>query len=146
MGRTRFMQGRYAPKHPEKYIGDPGNVIYRSGWERRFMVYCDQTPGILRWQSEEFHIPYTSPLDGRVHRYFPDFLVESETNSGKQTLVIEIKPHRQTIMPKRRGKNFLREASTLAVNTAKWQAAEQYCKERHWKFVVFTEQHLFGRT
>ena len=35
-------RGRYIPTHPKKYKGDPSNIIYRSLWERKFMVYCDR--------------------------------------------------------------------------------------------------------
>ena len=34
-------RGRYIPSNPKKYKGDPSNIIYRSLWERKFMVYCD---------------------------------------------------------------------------------------------------------
>ena len=89
-------QGRFIPQHPDKYAGDPSNIIYRSSWERKFFVYCDTTPGVLRWASEEFHIPYVHPVDRRVHRYFPDVLMEVRTTTGAQTFLIEIKPKAQT--------------------------------------------------
>ena len=66
-------KGKYKPKHPRKYKGDPTNIIYRSLWERKFMLYCDSSNNILEWCSEEIALPYRSPIDNRVHRYFPDF-------------------------------------------------------------------------
>lgn len=67
--------GKYRPTNPRKYKGDPTNVIYRSLWERKFMQWCDLNSNIMEWGSEEFFIPYRSPVDKRVHRYFPDFYV-----------------------------------------------------------------------
>ena len=68
-------KGRYRPSNPRKYKGDPTNVIYRSSWELKFMKWCDLNESVMEWQSEEFAIPYKHPIDGRFHRYFPDFLV-----------------------------------------------------------------------
>ena len=61
-------KGKYKPKYRSKYKGDPTKIIYRSLWERRFMVYCDENPNIIKWASEEVIIPYRSPLDKRIHR------------------------------------------------------------------------------
>jgi len=71
-------QGYFKPKNPQKYKGDPTNIIYRSGWELKFMLYVDSHPEILEWGSEEFSIPYRSPIDGRIHRYFPDFYIKKK--------------------------------------------------------------------
>jgi len=139
-------QGIFKPKHPHKYVGNPHNIVYRSSWERRFFTYCDDTPGILRWASEEFHIPYLSPVDERVHRYFPDVWMEVQTPTGLQTYLIEIKPKAQTEFRavKRKTRKFLQEAAIVAVNHAKWDAAKAFCRERGWTFQVLTEDHLFG--
>jgi hypothetical protein len=139
-------QGLFAPKHPEKYIGNASTIVYRSSWERRFFVYCDETPGVLRWASEEFYIPYLSPVDQRVHRYFPDVWMEVQTPTGKQAYLIEIKPKQQTELRqvKRKTAKFLREAMQVAINHAKWDAARAHCQERGWTFQVLTEDHLFG--
>ena len=76
-------KGRYTPQNPQKYRGDHRNIIYRSLWERKFMVYCDQSDNIIEWGSEEVIIPYISPLDGRMHRYFPDFYIKVKQANGK---------------------------------------------------------------
>ena len=70
--------GRYIPKNPKKYKGDPSKVIYRSLWERRFMTYCDSSVSIVEWGSEEIIIPYLSPWDKKIHRYFPDFYIKTK--------------------------------------------------------------------
>ncbi len=137
--------GTYTPKHVEKYLGDARKVFYRSLWEYRFMRYCDDTPGIIQWSSEEIVIPYVKPTDGQVHRYFPDFRIDVRTATGGiKTSVIEIKPRGQRAMPKLRKKTrkFLREVMTYEVNQAKWKAAEQYCAGRGWTFMVLDEYHL----
>ena len=94
-------RGRYYPTNPKKYKGDPSNIIYRSLWERKFMVYCDRNEKILEWGSEEFFIPYRSPLDGKIHRYFPDFYVKVKTKQGTlKKWVVEVKPKIQSRPPK----------------------------------------------
>ena len=93
-------KGKYEPEYPKKYKGDPTNIIYRSLWERKFMRYCDLNESVYQWQSEEFAIPYKSPLDNRYHRYFPDFFVKYIDSTGnKRIMVIEIKPAKEVKMP-----------------------------------------------
>jgi|TARA_R100000406_G_scaffold62778_1_gene43828 hypothetical protein len=139
-------KGKYKPSYPKKYKGDPTNIIYRSLWERKFMVYCDNNPNVLEWQSEEFCIPYRSPIDNKVHRYFPDFFIKYKDVSGKtRSSLIEIKPMRQCVpppKPKRQTKKYLNEAFEYAKNQAKWKAAEDYCADRMWEFKVMTEKEL----
>lgn len=139
-------KGKYKPKFPKKYKGDPTNIIYRSLWERHCMVYFDQNPNIIKWCSEEVVIPYKSPIDGRWHRYFPDFLIQVKTKDGDtDTILIEVKPYKETKEPakrKRITKNYLYEVQTFGINSAKWKAAEEYCADRKWKFMILTEKEL----
>ena len=93
-------KGKFRPKNPKKYKGDPTNIIYRSLLERRFMVYCDDTSAIIKWASEEIIIPYVNPITGRVHRYFPDFYIKYKNKKNEIVEeLIEIKPHKQTNPP-----------------------------------------------
>ncbi len=137
----------YKPSHPEKYLGNSSNIICRSSWERQFCRYCDVNPNIVKWASEEFSIPYISPVDGRPHRYYPDFLIEVKEKSGKlKKYVIEIKPKKQTLPPvkkKRVTKGFILEAKTYAVNQAKWKAAVDFCKDNLIEFKIITEDELY---
>ena len=139
-------KGKYYPSYPRKYKGDPTNIIYRSLWERKFMVYCDKNEKILEWGSEEIALPYRSPVDNKVHRYFPDFYIKvQETNGRIKRYLIEVKPHKQTQKPKkpkRQTKNYLREVYEYAKNQAKWKAATEYCEDRLWEFKVMTENEL----
>ena len=139
-------KGKYYPSFPRKYKGDPTNIVYRSLWERKFMVYCDKNQNILEWASEEIAIPYRSPIDNRVHRYFPDFYMKvKETNGKIKNYVIEVKPAKQTIppkKPKRQTKGYIREAYEYARNQAKWKMAKEFCADRQWLFKLVTEKEL----
>ena len=139
-------KGKFQPSYPRKYKGDPTNIIYRSLWERKFMMYCDLNENIIEWGSEEIALPYRSPLDNRVHRYFPDFYIKVKENNGViKRYLIEIKPKKQTIEPKvqkRKTKSYIYEVTEYAKNMAKWKAAEEFCKDRMWEFKVLTEDEL----
>jgi hypothetical protein len=110
------------------------------------MVWCDKNENVLEWGSEEIIIPYISPVDGRVHRYFPDFYVRARTRDGRSTkLIIEVKPQSQVSPPKRQKrvtKKYLTEVKTYVVNDAKWKAAREYCADRRMEFVILTEREL----
>ena len=139
-------KGKYYPSFPRKYKGDPTNIIYRSLWERKFMVYCDKNQNILEWASEEIAITYRSPIDNRVHRYFPDFYMKVKEMNGKiKRYMIEVKPAKQTkppTKPKRQTKGYIREAYEYAKNQAKWKMAREFCADRQWEFKVVTEKEL----
>ena len=138
-------KGWFRPKNPKKYKGDATNVVYRSNWELRVMKHFDEDPNVLWWASEELVIPYRSPVDQRMHRYFPDFIAHVKQKTGKEkTIVIEIKPERQTKKPiqKRQTKRFLEEAATYANNQEKWRAADVFCQKEGWDFMVLTEKDL----
>ena len=146
-------KGRFIPKNPQKYRGDPTKIIYRSLWEFKFFKFIDLHPDVVWWQSEEVAIPYLSPIDGKMHRYFPDVVLRKKLpGGGIETLMIEIKPKKQTIPPDitkrnatpsgRISRRYINEVKTYGVNEAKWIAARKYCAERGWKFQVFTEKEL----
>ena len=133
-------KGRFSPRNPQKYNGDPSNIIYRSSWECKVMDSFDKRPDVLSWSSEEMAIPYVSPVDGRRHRYFPDFIVKVRTKDGTiKTMMVEVKPEKQSKPPARKSrvtKQYIQEVVTWGVNQAKWKAAIDYCKDRKWTFVV----------
>ncbi len=142
-------KGIFQPKNIAKYRGNYQNIIYRSGWELKLMMHLDSHPEVIEWSSEEIIIPYRSPLDGRIHRYFPDFYVKKKVNGIVETLLIEVKPAAQVKQPvitesknKKPSKRYIKEVTTYAVNQAKWQAATEYCKDRKWKFMIMTEKEL----
>jgi hypothetical protein len=136
---------KWKPKNPSKYIGDVNNIWARSSWERRVMNWLDLSDNVVWWSSEELIIKYLSPIDNKVHRYFPDFIVKVKTRDDKvMTYVVEVKPEYQTRPPvqKRKTKKFLQESMTYAVNEAKWKAAIEFCKDRGWQFKILTEKDL----
>lgn len=145
-----YYQGRFKPRNPEKYKGDPTNIIYRSGWELKLMSYLDKHPHVTKWNSEEIVIPYRSPIDGKMHRYFPDFYVEQiNKEKRKEKVLIEVKPYAQTRPPKVQNtkrnkptKRYINEVKTWGINSAKWNAAEEFCKDRGYIFRIITENEL----
>lgn len=140
------LKSKYKPSNPQKYKGDHNNIICRSSWERKFCRWCDLNESIISWGSEEFFIPYLSPIDNKLHRYYPDFIVKLKEQSGKiKTYVIEVKPKKQTVPPKKRSrvtKSFIYESKTYAINQAKWKAAKEWCEDRLIDFKVITEDEL----
>ena len=138
--------GKFRPINIEKYRGNHLNIIYRSLWERKFMVYCDMNERIIEWGSEEFFIPYRSPIDGKIHRYFPDFYVKVRTKENKiKKWVVEVKPKSQCKppkVPKRKTRKYLNEVRTFAINEAKWMNAKEWCKDRNMEFIILTEVEL----
>ena len=138
--------GKFIPKNPQKYVGDYKNIIYRSSWECKVMSWLDKEPTIISWASEELVIPYISPVDGKRHRYFPDFVVKVKDKNGTlKTMMLEVKPKKQTKEPeqqRRVTKRYITEVTTWGVNQAKWKAATEYCLDRNWEFKLITEDHL----
>jgi hypothetical protein len=139
-------KGKYQPKNPQKYRGDVNKIIYRSLWERKFLVYCDTSDNIIEYASEEIALPYRSPIDNKIHKYFPDFYIKVRESNGEiKKYIIEIKPKKQTIEPipqKKKTKGYIYEVYEYARNQAKWKAAIEYCKDRQWEFKIFTETDL----
>ena len=144
MGESK--KSLFKPAFPRKYKGNPNNIICRSTWETKFCNYCDLNENILEWGSEEFYIKYLSPVDNRVHKYYPDFIIKVKESTGQiKTYVIEVKPKKQTRPPKKKKKvtqSYLYECKTYAVNTAKWAAAREFCNDRKIEFKIITEQEL----
>ena len=139
-------KGKFQPKNLQKYNGDPTKIIYRSLWERKFMKFCDDKKNIIQWSSEEVIVPYRSPIDNRMHRYYVDFLVTSINRNGiKETLLIEVKPKRQCKPPKKKSRvtrRYINEVKTWGINSAKWEAATEYAENKGWKFIILTEDDL----
>ena len=137
---------RYKPTNSKKYRGDIDKIYYRSSWERRFMVYCDRNDKIIEWGSEEVIIPYRSPIDGKIHRYFPDFYIKVKQQNGSvKKMLIEIKPYNQCQppqIPKRKTPKFINEVRTWGINKAKWKAANEFCLDRQMEFKILTEHEL----
>lgn len=142
---SKYLKGRFKPKYPNKYKGDPTNIIYRSSWELQYLMLLDNDPNVIQYSSEETVIPYLSPIDNKYHRYFMDFYVKKKTDKGIVEFLVEIKPKKQTVPPvvqNKPTKRYIKEVQTWGVNDAKWKAAEKFAKSRGWDFLILTEDHL----
>ena len=137
-------RGKFNPKNLGKYEGDWRRIEYRSLWERQVFRWCDDNDAIVRWSSEEVVVPYRCKTDNRVHRYFVDLKI---TFKNGDTYLIEIKPKKETLEPKKRSsksKGYLTEVLKYVKNMSKWESANEYAKQHGWKFEVWTEETIKG--
>lgn len=141
-----YLQGRFSPVYPDKYVGDVSNIIYRSSWEKKFMIWADNNRNIIRWCSEEIVVPYYDPTTNKNRRYFVDFMIEYINRSGEtRKALIEVKPEYQTkppVLKSKVTKRYITETFEYEKNKAKWSAAKEWCSLRGLEFVVLTEKHL----
>jgi hypothetical protein len=135
------ISGQFLPKNKDKYVGDVDKIFFRSLWEVNVMTFFDSRPDIIKWGSEEIVIPYLSPKDNQVHRYFPDFFIEFRNAKGEiKKEIVEVKPLHES--DKKFAKSD-RSKEALKVNDAKWAAAAIYCEARGMSFRVITERSIF---
>lgn len=150
-------KGRFSPKNPQKYNGDPTAIVYRSAMELRLMKYLDENTNVIEWQSDVveknkdgkpngFAVPYRSPIDNRIHRYYPDMIAKVRNPDGaERILMIEVKPESQTKepkKPKKRTRRYIEEVVTWGINQAKWKSARELCEHHGWEFKLITEKEL----
>ena len=135
--------GRYKVKNISKYEGDLDKITYRSSWEKACFVWCDQNPKVKKWSSEEIVVPYLWEIDKKMHRYFVDLKI---TFTDNKTILVEIKPEKETNPPKRpdKSKRYIGEAMTYVKNMNKWEAANEFASDRGWEFQVWTEETLYS--
>ena len=137
---SRFAQGIYRVENPEKYAGNKA-PRYRSGWEQAFMRFCDSNDHIVMWASESINIPYRNPLSGKQTIYVPDFLIQYRNKRNQVvTELIEIKPKKQSVLESKANQ---RDKAIVAVNYAKWDAAQKWCRRQGITFRVITEDDIF---
>lgn len=116
---------RKVPNFKEGYIISEKNgkkVHYRSGYELEVYNTLEKIGEVLAYECEPFGIHYF--YKGKRRQYFPDLKV---VYSDGRVEIWEVKPANQTATDQ---------------NTAKFAAAEQYCKLRGWNFDVITEQRI----
>jgi hypothetical protein len=139
----KFASGKYTIKNPEKYIGKRAPT-YRSSWEFTFCSFCDNNPAVINWASEAIQIPYFNPVSGKQTVYVPDFVVVyMDKNQRKHTELVEIKPSKETTMES--AKSY-RDKLSVAINLAKWAAADSWCRANNMRFRVVTEYDIFKNT
>jgi hypothetical protein len=147
----KIRQGYFKPAFPEKYVGDPTQIIFRSSWEFKFLKWCDHSPTVTKYSSEPVGIPYYSPLDKRGHTYYIDFYVVTKDNDGReQSWLIEVKPDKYTKPPTaparmtdKQTASYVYAAKQYIVNQAKFEAAKEFASVRGLKFGIITENFLF---
>ena len=140
---SKYRQGIFTPINKDKFMGS--TATYRSGLELKFMRFCDNNTNVLKWGSENVIVPYISPLDGRVHKYYVDNFVIIREGSQIKKYLIEIKPSKQTQAPNTKYKkkeHLIYEQSAWIINQAKWNAAKELCKKKGFDFLILTEKHL----
>lgn len=137
---SKYAQGKYQIKNPGKYLGK-SLPTYRSSWEFTFCSFCDNNPAVVEWTSEGMKIPYKNPVSGKNTVYVPDFLVVYiDKNERKHTEMIEIKPSKESTMENAKS---MRDKYMVAINMAKWAAADNWCRANNIKFRVITEFDIF---
>lgn len=142
--KSRYRQGIYAPRNPDKYMGQ-GEIRYRSSWELRLCKWLDGHQSVLLWNSEGLIIPYLSPVDNKQHKYYVDFLAKMKLKDGTvKTYAIEVKPKSQCLPPKknRNKERMITEVTTYVTNQAKWAHAKEYCDKLGISFLVLNENDL----
>lgn len=147
----KIKQGYFRPSNLDKYIGDPNKIVFRSGWEFKFLRWLDASPTILAYASEPVGIPYFNPLDKRGHIYYVDYYIITKDNTGnEQKFLIEVKPMKYTEPPKapqrmtdKSTAAYVYAAKQYVVNQAKFAAAKEFAAVRGLKFGIITENFLF---
>lgn len=141
----KYKQGIFTPISSNKYIGSRP-IYYRSSLELDVFRMLDRNSNILSWGSESIIIPYKSPIDNKIHRYFVDLNFTLLINNKQEKFLVEIKPHSQTLQPtpsnRKSSKTIIYENVMYTINKAKWSAAEEWCKENKYKFLILTEKHI----
>jgi hypothetical protein len=137
---SHYAQGKFLVTNRDKYLG-LGDPTYRSGWEWRFMVFCDTNPSVLHWASEPLRIPYRNPVSNKNTNYVPDFLIEYVDREQRlHRELIEIKPSKERLLEKAKSQ---RDKIMWAINQAKWAAAQTWCQQNGIVFRVLSEGDIF---
>jgi len=146
---NKSYKGKYIVENKEKYLNDK-SPIYRSSWEAKVCKFFDMSDSILKWSYESVVIPYVNAIDGKTHRYYPDFYIEKKNKNGTiSKVIVEVKPKKQTIPPKEPKTNnwkskrqYMYEAEMFIVNQCKWKAASAYCDKYGYEFQIITEDDI----
>lgn len=148
---SKYQQGVYTLINPQKYIGNPLDIKFRSSWEQSFCRYLDTNDKIIKWTSEQPVITYFDS-NNKPHRYFPDFYFEMLKNDDSmdyKRIIVEIKPSTELEPPKKpqneTGKaleNYEYALRTYIKNKTKWSYAVDYANKNNMEFIIITEQRL----
>lgn len=150
---TGYQQGYFVPKNPSKYAGNISEIIFRSSWEFKFMEFCDNTSSVIEWGSEGVGISYFNPILKKPSTYWIDFYMKTRSKEGNEIKwLIEVKPNKYLEKPnpperltEKQVLHFARHAKAYLINSAKFEAAQDYARSNNMKFGIITENFLFNR-
>lgn len=146
--KSGFKQGYFKPINESKYIGG-GPIIFRSSWERKFAIYCDNHPSIVEWSSEPFYIKYHNIYDNKLHKYYPDFYFKiiNETNNTEK-YIVEVKPSSHLVKPEiplkktqKAIKNYNYLLKQYLTNYSKIKALNEFAQQKGYKVLLLTEKN-----
>lgn len=150
--KGNYRQGYFNPLNPQKYVGDPGKIIFRSSWEKKFATFCDLNEKVLAWSSETIQIPYQNPVEGGTKTYNIDFYLKIRKEDGSiKEYIAEVKPSKKLNKPQLTGSRInekrmnahIVQMKEYAINMHKFQAAQEWARARGWDFIIITENFLF---
>lgn len=135
---SRFSQGMINPSCCRKLFESQRSkpIIYRSSWEKKFIIWCESSNKIKAWGSECVGIPYKSAVDGRQHTYYPDFYIILNDDTK---VIVEIKPKNQVDRPDPENQWAVR---TYLTNVSKWRTVQAVCEKNDMKFWILTEETI----
>lgn len=133
--QSRYNQGYIDPKSCKKLIDRSKPIIYRSSYEKRFMIWLENCSKVARWGSECVKIPYLF-VDGKMHEYYPDYYVEFADGAK---ILVEIKPLNQTHPPVNENSWAAKEWTK---NSCKWKATQEFCAAKGFQFKILTENTI----
>ena len=140
---SKFHQGIFKPKNPDKYAGDVNHILYRSGLELKWFKWFDIHPSILQWKCEETVIQYYNPIKQKLSKYFLDVHIKYQKKTSQiREAIIEIKPLEQVKKPvqgKRKTRSYQYTVTQYIVNEAKWNAAKEVANKNGIEFKILTE-------
>ena len=145
----KFIQGIFTPSNLQKYKGSLP-IIYRSSLELKAFRNMDSNDNIISWGSESVVVPYHYPFNNTIRRYFVDIvaLLKNPSTGALKKLLIEIKPHRQTLPPQpsknKSQKTSIYETQQYIINQCKWNAAKEWAAKKGYTFLILTEKNYFG--
>jgi len=144
-GYRRCKQGYYVCKHPEKYIGNSDDIIYRSGIELSYFRYLDENKNVKKWGSEIVKIPYFDESTNKSRNYIVDVYFEYISKLGVyEKAIVEIKNYKQTLPPEPSKRSYYTNRAMLEYkkNLSKWKYAKQYADKNNLKFFILTEKDI----
>ena len=89
-------------------------------------------------------IPYW--FGNKWHRYYVDLVVFLQQGPVLKKLFIELKPYKQTQMPKnsprKKLQNYMYECLEWNKNNAKWASAKEFARRAGCEFHILTEKDI----